>query len=125
MKVLQTIGPYNKDGQVGIFQYRRVSAGVQIIPIDQAGKNPLSSVMIPHANWLDMLSKLAANANTVHGLTPLKRDLKKYLGKVTSLHNNHMPAVAAILEHEGSIDHYGGKMGRNESATIYLRTETN
>lgn len=125
MKVLQTLGPYNKDSQVGIFQYRRVSAGVEIIPIDQIGKNSLNSVIIPHDNWLEMLSELAGDTNTVHGLTALKNNLKKYLGKVTGLHNNHMPAVAAILEHEGSIDHYGGKIGRNKSAIIYLRTETN
>lgn len=124
MKVLQTLGPYNKDSQVGIFQYRRVQAGVEIIPIDQMGKIPLKKVMIPHDNWLAMLVQLSANTKTVHGLTPLKEALKSYIGKVPGLHNNHMPAVAAILEHEGSIDHYGGKMGRKKSATIYLRTET-
>lgn len=59
MKVLQTLGAYNKNGQVGIFQYRRVVSGVEINPMYQTGKKPLSTVVIPHSNWTTMLVNLS------------------------------------------------------------------
>ena len=123
MKVLQTLGAYNKNGQVGIFQYRSVVSGIEINPMYHAGKKPLSQVVIPHDNWTAMLTQLSILQKKVNGLTPLKKALRNALRGVQGIHNNHMPAVAAILEHEGSIDHYGGKMGPKASATIHLRTE--
>ncbi|MDU6227925.1 MAG: hypothetical protein E6625_20480 [Enterobacter asburiae] len=119
MKVLQTLGSYNYNGQVGIFQYRRIVAGVEINPLD----HNLHSVVIPHNSWTNMLTFLDGLQKKVNGLSDLKKALSQALRGVQGIHNNHMPAVAAILEHEGSIDHYGGKMGRNQSATIYLKTE--
>ncbi|WP_027711499.1 hypothetical protein [Dickeya chrysanthemi] len=123
MKVLQTLGAYNKNGQVGIFQYRRVASGVEINPMYTPGKKQLSQVVIPHDKWTAMLANLSTLQKKVNGLTPLKKVLSNALRGIPGIHNNHMPAVAAILEHEGSIDHYGGKMGSKASATIHLRTE--
>ncbi len=123
MKVLQTLGAHNKSGMVGVFQYRRIESGVEINPMYYRGNRQLPQVIIPHDNWVDMLKHLAKIQKRVNGLTPLKTELRKALRGVPNIHANHMPAVAAILEHEGSIDHYGGKIGKKASATIHLRTE--
>lgn len=36
---------------------------------------------------------------------------------------SHAAKFAAVLEHEGSIDHYGGVIGHGQSASIYLRRD--
>lgn len=72
-----------------------------------------------------MLDKLAQSSR---GTFPLSgedslhsRILEAFPGK--GLNPSHAAKIAAVLEHEGSIDHYGGVMGQGLSASIYLRRD--
>ncbi|BBK11100.1 hypothetical protein WP3W18E01_17430 [Raoultella ornithinolytica] len=117
MKVLQTLGVH-QGGQAGIFQYKRTSEGVIIDPTvgfnESAEKFTVSS-----EQWDDMLTRLENIGNKVVNLTDLKDEVSDELG----LNNSEAAAIVAILEHEGTFDHYGGVAGRGESVSITLRRD--
>ena len=122
MKVLQSLGRHKPKHQEGIFQYRRTMAGIEIdMTVGQAPsvKNPIFTVSVD--DWQTILSTLAAHKKAAR----LNRTrAKKPLGPTTSLYelidkalpkngwtDSHRAAICAVLEHEGSIDHYGGRSG--------------
>ncbi|EMG7908829.1 hypothetical protein ABKT78_02090 [Enterobacter ludwigii] len=118
MKVLQTLGAHGKSNHVGIFQYRRFVNGVDIWPSYKIGNRLLARILISHSDWDRLLAHVGSLTKHHYTLTDLKTEICKCLKGVTDFHTNHGPAIAAILEHEGTIDHYGGK-----SAAINLKPE--
>lgn len=118
MKVLQTLGAHSKTEHVGIFQYRHFSGGVDLWPSYKLGNRLLNRILITHSQWEAMLQHIAQLNKKHYTLTELKKEIGTGLKGVAGLHTNHGPAIAAILEHEGAIDHYGGG-----NAAISLKPE--
>ena len=120
MKVLQSLGQHGGTQQVAVFQYRRNPAGVEVQSVP-AG----DSFCISAQEWQSMLGKLAQSSRATFPLSGEdslhSRILEALPGK--GFNPSHAAKIAAILEHEGSIDHYGGVMGQGQSASIYLRRD--
>jgi hypothetical protein len=120
MKVLQSLGQHGGTQQVAIFQYRRTPQGIEIQSVPDG-----ESFSISTEEWQSMLEKLGQSSratfplsgeNSLHG-----RILEALPGK--GFTPSHAAKIAAILEHEGSIDHYGGVTGQGQSVSIYLRRD--
>lgn len=117
MKVLQTLGGY-RGGQAGVFQYKRNSEGVYIDPT--IGLNASAEAFtIPNEDWNEMLSMLENFDRKVRDLT----EIKDAIGEQFSMNNSETAAIVAILEHEGTFDHYGGFIGGGDSVSIHLRRD--
>ncbi|MGC8343651.1 hypothetical protein [Pantoea ananatis] len=117
MKVLQTLGVYQGQ-QAGIFQYKRNSEGVVIDPT--IGLNASAEQFtITNDDWQAMVQRLENIGRKVVDLTELKDEIADEF----SMNNSEAAAIVAILEHEGTFDHYGGVVGRGESVSIHLRRD--
>ncbi|MFQ2548458.1 hypothetical protein ACK305_14370 [Aeromonas caviae] len=117
MKVLQTLGVHGPTQQAGIFQYKRTSTGVHIdTTVGQAAD--AGTMDIPADNWGQMIDAISERKG-VHSLQDLKGIISEQLG----VDGTGAAAVAAILEHEGSVDHYGGVVGQGERVSINLRVD--
>ncbi|MBA8033293.1 hypothetical protein NFJ59_07475 [Citrobacter freundii] len=117
MKVLQTLGGY-QGGQAGIFQYKRDSKGIVIDPT--VGMNANAEVIeISNEDWSEMIERLENIGKKVVDLTEMKQEIAEQLG----MNNTETAAVVAILEHEGTFDHYGGFIGGGDSVSIHLRRD--
>ncbi|SKA79314.1 hypothetical protein SAMN03097719_3216 [Pantoea ananatis] len=120
MKVLQTLGSWQGAGsKAGVFKYRRYEKGIDLIPYNNSRLPP---IIITHSSWEVLLVDLSSLKNKTISLDDLKDEIKTSLSKTMKISQNHTPAIAAILEHEGSVDHYGGGKG---GAKISLNIDKN
>lgn len=120
MKVLQSLGQHGGTQKVAVFQYRRTPNGVEIESVPEG-----DSISISAQEWQSMLDKLA---QSLRGTFPLSgedslhsRILDALPGK--GFNPSHAAKIAAVLEHEGSVDHYGGVTGQGQSVSIHLRRD--
>lgn len=132
MKVLQTLGRHQANGQEGIFQYRRTPDGVVIdSSVGQANLNPATFTLTSN-EWQAILTAIRA-AGTTYRLTRTNTPDPPRLSLYDMISNavpnpaggwvwtdSHRSYVAAILEHEGSIDHYAGTLGGGHTTPIIL-----
>ncbi|MBL0906731.1 hypothetical protein [Pectobacterium carotovorum] len=116
MKVLQTLGAH-AGGQVGIFQYCRTSEGVYVDPT--VGFSSADEFTVSHDDWVDLLAYLGGLGYSTFDLSELRDEISDYL----TIGSSEAAAIVAILEHEGSFDHYGGVRGGGVSAAIILRRD--
>lgn len=118
MKVLQTLGVHGATGQAGIFQYRRGHNGIEIdltIGFSNAG----SKTTVTHTQWESLLQALKQLNTTVWDLSGLRTFIQTTVGTDGSTAS----AIAAILEHEGSMDLYGGVVGAGQGVSIHLQRD--
>lgn len=124
MKVLQTLGRHKPKDQEGIFQYRRTPEGVEIDgSVGLAETLDPKCIIISHDDWQLILDAIWAGAKTIElsedgVLDMLRRAVPSPGG--TSWNDCWRAYVLAILEHEGTIDIYGGARGRGVGAPIVL-----
>ncbi|MDG9783717.1 hypothetical protein [Metapseudomonas otitidis] len=134
MKVLQTLGRHG-GAQEGIFQYRRNSEGVFIdTSVGQANIQP-AQLQITNEEWRLIVHALETADGTTFRITgappfdtPPNTSLHDLIRKVLpkpsggSWHPSHFSYIAAILEHEGTLDLYHGTLGQgNSPAMIALK----
>lgn len=125
MKYVETLGHYHLANRKGIFRYARTNKGVWIDPTVVKSATMQKAVTVPHSEWNNLLNALWSGNATFNiqgessSLTSLILQELSSLGQSPNLANY----VVAILEHEGTIDHYGGIRGPKEKpAKITLRT---
>lgn len=117
MKVLQTLGSH-AGTQPGIFQYWRDPKNVNIdmtVGRVEGGKH----FTISNSLWTQLLVDLG-NDNAVQTLSGWNEIVRDSLGNVDT---SEAACIVAVLEHEGSIDHYGGIAGRGISVDINLKRQ--
>lgn len=132
MKVLQTLGRHSAAGQEGIFQYKRTQTGVWIdSTVGHANLNP-GRITITNAEWTAILTAIANQPNETFRLTrtntndPPRQSVYDTVASAVpnpvgwTWNDSWLAYVCAILEHEGSIDHYGGSLGQGIGAPIIL-----
>ena len=126
MKVLQTLGKHG-GAQEGIFQYKRTALGVHIdYSVGRIDPQQPQQILITNNDWCLLLEELQNMTKTTFSLSSeLYQFISKVKPKLSSL--NGIPlsdsikaSIAAILEHEGTLDLYGGPRGKTASATITL-----
>lgn len=111
MKVLQTLGHSGGSATPTAFFYRRTHVGIEVSNINEEER-----FTITHNNWKNLLSGLMKSEKKVFklsGKSPEDETLYAEVIKILSpiiagLTPSDIACVIAILEHEGSIDHYGG-----------------
>lgn len=120
MKVLQSLGLHGGTQQVAYFQYRRTPNGVEIQPLPSG-----DMIFVSAQDWQSMLNALAQSARATFPLSGEDSLHSRILDALPgrSFSPSHAAKFAAVLEHEGSIDHYGGVIGQGQSASIYLRRD--
>jgi hypothetical protein len=134
MKVLQTLGRH-RGTQEGIFQYKRGSAGVTIDgAVGRADLTP-NRIILTHDEWRNILAAIENSSQGSFRLSgfdlPAPPALNQALYNVISdavphpaggwrWHDSWRAYVAAILEHEGSVDLYAGPLGPQHVAIISL-----
>jgi hypothetical protein len=135
MKILQTIGKHGGH-QAGIFQYKRDSQGIVIdLAIGQANLQP-NLIRFSNQEWSQILGAIHNSRQRTFRLTPARRnagppnqDLYSLIAQAVpnpadpnwiAWHGSFQAAVCAILEHEGSIDLYHGRLGRGANIPICL-----
>ncbi|GAB7501422.1 hypothetical protein [Bilophila wadsworthia] len=108
MKGLQTIG--TSKGKPSLFFYRRIVGGIEIF--DEKMEH---SQYIENKHWNILLRRLAKKGESFslsQERGSLYRILKNISDKYTLKWSTwEMSRIAAILEHEGSIDFYSGVKG--------------
>lgn len=114
MKVLQTLGEHSATQQAGIFQYARTKSGV-IIDLTVGLSANGDKFTISSEDWQGLLETLG-EGNKVFELSDLRSSIEEHF----SLNGSEAAAVVAILEHEGSFDHYGGLKGGGVYVSINL-----
>jgi hypothetical protein len=135
VKVLQTLGRHG-GGQEGIFQYRRNSEGVYIdTSVGQADITP-AQIQITNDEWRTIIHALETESGTTFRITgsppfdsPPNTSLHDLIRRVIPRPNYGGPwhpslfsYIAAILEHEGTLDLYHGTLGQgNPAALICLK----
>lgn len=137
MKGMQTLGRYS-GSQEGIFQYKRTSEGVLIdASVGRANLDP-DKIVITHEEWLKILTAIAnthEGSFRLTGQAPFKQPPNQSLYELlqTTVPNpknnwkwldSWKSYVCSILEHEGTIDLYHGRLGPDHVAMIYLRKDT-
>ena len=144
MRVLQTLGRHKLTNQEGIFQYRRDHDGVYLdFSVGLTTSLPATAIRFAHAQWTSILTAFANQPNTTFRLTasnagqvpPFQSvyDTLKNCGTSptdaaaggnVAWHDSYCAAVAAVLEHEGSLDLYAGPLGphggQQHSTPIHL-----
>lgn len=132
MKVLQTLGRHSQ-AEEGIFAYRRTVKGVEISAMGTANLNP-KTVVITHDEWATILK--AVSGDNLYRLSesssgdPPKAELhvtimKSFKPNGWAWETSRAAYVAAILEHEGSVDLYGGGGGPGVGHPIVLAEDVN
>lgn len=123
MKVLQTLGVHASTQQPGIFQYKRDQKGVYIdLRVGQTESK--DTFYIDHDTWAGLLKVIDDGGRKTFPLSGDDSLYSRIKGAVAELTDSHVSCIAAILEHEGSVDHYGGVIGGGEAVSIYLRKDT-
>ncbi|WJY13618.1 hypothetical protein PCO82_06700 [Pectobacteriaceae bacterium CE90] len=117
MKVLQTLGVHGATGQAGIFQYRRTGNGIEV-DLSIGFSNTAGRVVISHQDWERLLYDFLQQ-NSVWDLSSLRSFIQTRL----TVDGSTASAVAAILEHEGSMDLYGGVIGVGQGVSIHLQRD--
>jgi hypothetical protein len=131
MRVLQTLGEREHEG---IFQYRRGVDGIEIdASIGRAESLHGAKVVLLHDEWRLILEAIAGQKGSLFRLTGTRtRAVPRQSLRDTIKGAVPAPAggwawtdswasyVAAILEHEGSVDLYGGPCGRGRGVPIVL-----
>ncbi len=75
------------------------------------------------SQWDALLDSLRQN-NAVNTLSELNKLItSEFHQHYTDFNGSDAACVAAILEHEGSIDHYGGTAGPSLTVSINLRRD--
>lgn len=132
MKVLQSLG--KAKGQTeATFRYRRSSTGVTIDASINANYNqPLKQITLSNVEWNAILAAIENAANETFRITntgapgdqPTQSLNQLFAAAVTptgwTWNDSWVAYVAAILEHEGSLDLYHGALGQGQSAVIAL-----
>ncbi len=134
MKVLQTIGRHGGH-QEGIFQYKRGASGVTVdASIGQAQLDP-NTILITTEEWTAILQAIQNCSQATFRLSgsnqsnppPPNQVLYDVVSRAVpnpadnwSWNDSWRAYVAAILEHEGSIDLYHGVLGQQHGAFIPL-----
>ncbi|WP_421171568.1 hypothetical protein [Aeromonas dhakensis] len=117
MKVLQTLGSH-AGNQPGIFQYWRdpekVNIDMTVGRVEGGGHFTISN-----RHWAELLEDLC-NDGAVQTLTGWNEIVRDSLGNVSI---SEAACIVAVLEHEGSIDHYGGIAGRGIAVDINLKRQ--
>ena len=132
MKVLQTLGRHG-GMQEGVFQYKRTPNGLSISTFTAATQAPIE---ITNEEWQAILEAIdnATGSSfrlTVPGVTstnPPYQSLYTLFSTAVptpvggwNWSDSYRSYIAAILEHEGSIDLYAGALGpQNPPAVICL-----
>lgn len=117
MKVLQTLGVSGQTGMPGIFFYRRTAAGIDIYNADATSPSEsVPDIHIPSKDWNAMLKHVAEYSTFT--LSGQENSLYSILKECGYNQTGEFSRIAAILEHEGSID----LNGRNNSP-INLRSD--
>ncbi len=127
MKVLQTIGRHQRTSQEGIFQYYRTCEGVYIDgSVGQASSlNPPGPITVSNDEWNAVLLAIensplqtfrltqptsgAAGEAPTQVLQQIVRDAVS--GAQWRFSTSWLSYICAILEHEGSVDLHGGRVG--------------
>lgn len=130
MKILQTLG---KHGQVdeGVFAYRRTVDGVEVTLLRQPGE----PFLLTSGEWQSILTGISSASNSSFRLSlhpnssadPPRQALYDIISSVVpnssggwAWDDSKKACICAILEHEGSVDLYGGPLGQGYSAIICL-----
>jgi hypothetical protein len=122
MRVLQSLGEASKTVQAGVFQYRRTDVGVELdLSIGQAPSVLQPKVLISHRDWVMLLrafvggkkvfrlTRKAGKASVYDRVEQVFRTLPSCSG--VAWNDSYAACIAAILEHEGSLDLHGGRSG--------------
>lgn len=130
MRVLQTLGKHRQIDE-GVFGYRRTVDGVEVTSIRQNA----SPVLITTDEWQRILRAISGSALGTFRLElhpdsstdPPRQAVYDVLSASVpnpsrgwTWDNSKKAAICAILEHEGSLDLYGGPLGSANSAIICL-----
>jgi hypothetical protein len=132
MKVLQSLG--RARGQVeATFRYRRSSQNVTIdASINRNYNQTPAQIVLTNAEWNAILTAIESAANETFRITntgaagdqPTQSLNLLFAAAVTPVgwawNDSWVAYVAAILEHEGSLDLYHGALGPTQSAVIAL-----
>jgi hypothetical protein len=116
MKVLQTLGSH-AGNQPGIFQYWR-EPGMVVIDMSVGQVAGAGRVTVPNNQWDAMLVQLATL-----GKVQTVAQLNAFVCIQIRTNPSEAACVVAIMEHEGSIDHYGGIAGPGISVDINLKRQ--
>lgn len=103
MKILQSLG--QRSGTEGVFSYARTAAGIHIIPISAES---VTERTLEAVKWDTLLTLLQNEGSTAFRLTDAEdpKETSLYgIIKTAGFTQAYCPYIAAILEHEGSIDH--------------------
>lgn len=136
MKVLETLGQHRAT-QKGVFQYKRTAAAVVIdTSIGTATLTP-QQVSLTVAEWVTILQTIEQVPQSSFRLTgtppfaaPPNQTLREIIQQAVpspvggwTWNDSWLAYVCAILEHEGSVELYGGPLGPGASAYIPLRRD--
>lgn len=99
MKILQTLSRGSRS--VGVFAYCRTSNGVHIYPISSVA----GDIVYTHGQWNDILKCMEHYATSALALSAVDGESIYFFLIQAGVVRDYAPYVAAILEHEGSIDH--------------------
>lgn len=137
MKVLQTIGIDHSRQQAGIFQYKRTPEGVFIdAAVGRAPSLNPPQILITNQEWLQILETIHTGPATYRLSTPA-RAVPDQLPNLPDLimqalaanpppwagNTSWLSYICAILEHEGSVDIFGGPAGAG-GLFVALRKDT-
>lgn len=130
MIVLQSLGL--KAGLPTPFYYRRDHAGVHVRPIRTKDKRPAK---VDQANWQALLDEIAKSPTKTFAVSPtanvtapnvsLYDTIRAVLEKrqpSLAVTDSLLSAICAILVHEGSLQLYHGRIGKDREARVVLRT---
>lgn len=103
MKVLQTLGDSGRTGLPGSFYYRRTPDGLDIYnPDASSSSNP--NLHVYNDKWNDILSSIKEHTSFTLSSQDSDSGLYGILKECGYSNTTDCARIAAILEHEGSID---------------------
>lgn len=136
MKVLQTLGKYKRDNAEGVFAYRRLASSVWFESVIVRKRKAAWSFEIDNVAWQKLLTVLAQRTGpATYRLSPSDTADPPTTALIDTIRSAISPSpkaisgkrppgwasyVAAVLEHEGSIDIYGGPGGAGVGLPICL-----
>ena len=130
MRVLQSLGL--KAGMPTPFYYKRDLRGVHIVPI--LGRDKQKATTIPTESWSKLLAEIARDKRRTFTVAPTDnpaassdstyKKIKTLLegepieGPITT---SLLAYISSILVHEGTLQLYHGRIGRDREARVVLR----
>jgi len=136
MKVLETLGRH-RNAQKGIFQYKRTSTTVILdSSVGMANLNP-ATVTLTNSEWSAILAAIENARQHSFRLTgaapfavPPNQSLYDLIQQAVpspiggwNWQDPWKASICAVLEHEGCIELYNGRLGRGHAAFICLRAD--